>query len=226
MLLHGIPIVKAEAVVQQVRRREDIEVTVEQVRAAMKDDLGLRYRVAKTVPVQANQERCLVLRQQYAMAMLPLLQRGVRILNIDESWVHATNFTRMLWVPPQTPATMRAKPISYRISLIAALDTAGCIYYSLTQANTDQNVMLVFLMHLVGQLDLERPSWREDTVLLLDGARYHTGSAVREYLRKLELQVIWSAPYSYSTAPIERVFAVLKFGEINPDGKATGKKVR
>ena len=54
MLLHGIPIVKAEAVVQQVRRREDIEVTVEQVRAAMKDDLGLRYRVAKTVPVQAN----------------------------------------------------------------------------------------------------------------------------------------------------------------------------
>ena len=57
-----MPIVNAEAVVNQVRRREDIEVTVEQVRAAMKDDLGLRYRVAKTVPVQANQERCLVLR--------------------------------------------------------------------------------------------------------------------------------------------------------------------
>ena len=191
----------------------------------MRDELGLRYRVAKKVPVQANQERCLVLRQQYAMEMLPLLQRGARILNIDESWVHSTNFTRMLWVPAQTPTTMRARPISYRISLIAGLDTEGNIFYSLTQANTDSDVMMVFLLHLVEQLDLERPSWRDDTVLLLDGARYHTGSRVREFLRKLELQVIWSGPYSYSTAPIERVFGLLKFGELNPDGKATGKKV-
>ena len=60
---------------------------------------------------------------------------------------------------------------------------------------------------------------------MLDGARYHTGSQVRVYLRKLEVQVIWSGPYSYSTAPIEMVFASLKFGEINPDKKPTGKKV-
>ena len=130
-----------------------------------------------------------------------------------------------MWCPAQTPATMTAKPISYRISLIAALDTEGNIYYSLTQANTDQHVMMVFLQHLVEQLDQERPSWKEDCVILLDGARYHTGSRVREYLRKLELQVIWSGPYSYSTAPIEMVFGILKFGELNPEKKATGKKV-
>ena len=39
---------------------------------------------------------------------------------------------------------------------------------------------MIFLVHLVQQLDTERPSWRDDTVLLLDGARYHTGSKVRE----------------------------------------------
>jgi hypothetical protein len=44
-------------------------------------------------------------------------------------------------------------------------------------------------------------------------------------MRKLELQVIWSGPYSYSTAPIEMVFGNLKFGELNPDKKSTGKKV-
>jgi len=71
------------------------------------------------------------------------------------------------------------------------------------------------LIHLVNQLDQERSNWRDDTVLLLDGARYHTGSEVREYLRKLELTVIWSGPYSYSTAPIETVFAALKFGQLN-----------
>ena len=159
------------------------------------------------------------------MTMLELLQKGTRILNLDETWVHNTNYTRMMWCPPQTPATMATRPISYRISMIAALDTEGRIYYSLTQANTNSDVMMVFLQHLVEQLDLESPSWRDDCVLLLDGARYHTGSQVREYLQKLEVQVIWSGPYSYSTAPIEMVFAALKLGEINPDRKPSGKKV-
>ena len=191
----------------------------------MHDELGLGYRLAKKVPVQANEPRCLILRQQYAMTMLDLLRNRKRILNIDETWINDTNYTRMMWCPPQTPATMTTRPISYRISMIAALDTEGCIYYSLTQANTDSDVMMIFLQYLVNQLDLDRPSWRDETILLLDGAKYHTGSQVREYMRKLDLQIIWSGPYSYSTAPIETVFATLKFGELNPDRKGTGKKV-
>ena len=62
-------------------------------------------------------------------------------------------------------------------------------------------------------------------MLLLDGASYNKGSKVREYMRKLQIEVIWSAPYSYSTAAIETVFATLKFGELNPDKHPCGKKV-
>jgi len=99
MLERGVPIVNSEAVVQQVKSKEDIVVTISQVKTIMKDELGLGYRVAKKVPIQANMERCLVLRQQYATEMLLLLQRGAHILNVDESWVSSTNFTRMLWAP-------------------------------------------------------------------------------------------------------------------------------
>lgn len=98
----------------------------------MKDELGLGYRLSRKVPVQCNSERCLVLRQQYALEMIPLLRDGMRILNIDESWLNETNFTRKIWCPPQTPATITQRAISHRISLIAALDTEGCVYYSLT----------------------------------------------------------------------------------------------
>ena len=85
--------------------------------------------------------------------------------------------------------------------------------------------MLVFLFDLMKQLDKENPGWRDDTVFLLDGAKYHTGSEIRQYMRKLELEVIWSAPYSYTTAPIEMVFASLKNGELNAENRPTGKKV-
>ena len=40
----------------------------------------------------------------------------------------------------------------------------------------------------------------------------------------MELPIIFSAPYSYSTAPAESAFAALKFGELNPERLPTGKK--
>ena len=46
-----------------------------------------------------------------------------------------------------------------RISLILALDTESKIYYALTQANTDADVMTLFLVSLKRQLDVENPMW-------------------------------------------------------------------
>ena len=54
----------------------------------MRKDMRLGYRLAKTVPIQANIERCLVLRQQYALRMLPLLESGRRVINVDEAWLN------------------------------------------------------------------------------------------------------------------------------------------
>ena len=61
MLENNVTIVKAEMVVRLVREQEDTVVTAEQVKKVMKDDLGLAYRMTKKIPVQANQQRCLVL---------------------------------------------------------------------------------------------------------------------------------------------------------------------
>ena len=113
----------------------------------LRDDLGLGYRIAKKVPIQANSERCLVLRQQYALRMLTLLAGGVRILNVDESWLNETSFLRRIWCPAYAPATVTMKAVAPRLSLIAAVDTDGRTYFSLTQANTDQKVMLTILQY-------------------------------------------------------------------------------
>ena len=63
MLENSVSIVNAEMVVKQVRRKEDIEVTIKQVKTIMTDELGLGYWLTRKVPVQAYEARCLVLRQ-------------------------------------------------------------------------------------------------------------------------------------------------------------------
>ena len=106
--------------------------------------------------------------------MLPLLKSGRRVINIDESWLNETNFTRRMWCPSDGAGTVTQRTVIPRLALIAALDTEGRVYFTLTHANTDSNVMLVFLRHLMRQLDRESPNWAEETVFLFDGARYHT----------------------------------------------------
>ena len=102
------------------------------VRSVMRKDLHLGYKRAKTICIQANSERCLVLRQQYALRMLPLLESGRRIINVDESWLNNTRFSRKIWVPSDAPASITDKQVQPRISLIAALDTEGRIWCALT----------------------------------------------------------------------------------------------
>ena len=127
-------------------------------------------------------------------------------------------------MPSDAPSTFREKQVIPRISLILALDTEGRIWWSLTQANTDADVMTMFLRHLERRLDQETPGWQEDSIIQWDNAPYHSSTETKNELKKLGLKVIFSGPYSFSAAPIETLFSGLKFGELNPENHATGKR--
>mgnify|MGYP004023725743 CR=1 FL=1 len=102
------------------------------VNKVLRKELGLGYRLAKSVPVQSNSERCLVLRQQFALKILPLLRKGRRIINVDESWLNQSRFVRRMWVPADGAGTFTDKQVQPRISLLVALDTDGRIWCALT----------------------------------------------------------------------------------------------
>ena len=73
---------------RQINEETDLDVSNREVRTALKYELNYSYRRATEVPVQSNTVRCLVMRQQYAVRMLELLSRGVRVINVDESWLN------------------------------------------------------------------------------------------------------------------------------------------
>ena len=122
-----------------------MEVKSYEVQRVLKHDLGFSYRRAKLVSVQSNSVRCRVMRQQYALKMMELLRDGKRILNVDESWLNEVSFQRKIWFPKDRPSTVTRQAVAPRVSLIAAMDTEGRVWFSLSHANTDQKIMLVFL---------------------------------------------------------------------------------
>jgi hypothetical protein len=61
-------------------------------------------------------------------------------------------------------------------------------------------------------------------VILIDGAAYHRTADVRVLLKRLNVDYIVSAPYSYDTAPVELYFSYFKRLDLNPTKESTGKK--
>ena len=152
----------------------------------------------------------------YAKKMLALLEQGARVINIDETWLPHLDFRNKKWRQRGEENSMSSKPLSHRVNIIAALDTNGRLYLSLTQFNTDSNVMLMFLSRLAKVLTEESKDWRSNTYFLLDNASYHRSKEVRQHLLNLGVRTILSGQYAYAAAPVELFFNYLKQGNFNP----------
>ena len=72
---------------QQINKKVDIPFKLHEVKASFVNDFNLRYKKVRKKGLQTNSSRCLVLRQQYAYVMLDLLQKGKRVINVDETWI-------------------------------------------------------------------------------------------------------------------------------------------
>jgi len=111
--------------------------------------LGMRYKRVHSVSWTANQPKNLILRQQFANALLKLDWHSKTIINIDETWLGMSDFRRMKWTFTDRPDSVRKKQVQPRISMITGLDTEGSLFISLLQANSNSSVMEMFFTHLL-----------------------------------------------------------------------------
>ena len=146
-------------VIQEVKESYDIEASNRQTRQVLRNDCNLSFIKAKKLSVGTNTEKSRVLRQQYALRMLPLLESKTRIINIDETWLNESSFVRKAWAPRNGLGNVRLNTVTPRLSMIAALDTDGRVWFSLSHSNTDSNVIMTFLRNLQQTLEIETPGW-------------------------------------------------------------------
>ena len=63
----------------------NIEAKLSLIRSVMKEDLGMKYKRIKSISNQGNSPRNLVLRQQFSLKYINLLNQGKTIINVDET---------------------------------------------------------------------------------------------------------------------------------------------
>ena len=108
--------------------------------------------------------------------------------------------------------------------MIVGVDTLGNIYLSLTQSNSNSQIMDIFFRYLDQLLEKERKNWKKNTVIILDNAPYHNSSATLKTFESLKLPIMFTGPHSYDASPYELFFAQFKSVDINPRHLPMGKK--
>ena len=110
----------------------------------MKNELNLSFLKTKKLLYHSNSDKVKIQRQQFAMELVRLIEQEKRIINIDETWINESNFTRKVWGRKDGRGNARFCSITPRISMIAALDFNGKVWYSLSHATTDSDVIALF----------------------------------------------------------------------------------
>ena len=99
---------------------------------------GMKYRKVKHVPLGANTDRNMILRQRWVMAVINKDHKFRVYLNIDETWLGMSDFRRMKWQAPGTTNSIAAFQMAPRVTMLVAADSLGNIYFALSQSNSNQ----------------------------------------------------------------------------------------
>ena len=75
------------------------------------------------------------------------------MLNLDETWINDTSHQRKKWREHGTTNSVLSHIVNPRLSVIAALDNYGDVYMAITQVNTNDKVMAMFISHLAQKLN-------------------------------------------------------------------------
>ena len=123
--------------------------------------------------------------------------------------------------PTREPDAAGARPSAGKLlAIIGGVVTLLTIVFSVTIFGHHKT----YRTYRAQTLDAEDRDWRNNTILVLDGASYHRGSETTKALAALKVPTMISGPYGYDAAPAEKLFALLKRGDLNPDCIKTGKR--
>ena len=118
--------------------------------------------------------------------MLHIYSQDKIVVNIDESWIDSSDYRRRRWVPKGEDNSLAARTLGHKVNIIVAVSSEGHVWLSLTQCNTDENVMMMFLSRLSAVFASEfKGSWRDKLIILMDGASYHRSTETRACINHL-----------------------------------------
>jgi transposase len=101
------------------------------------------------------------------------------------------------------------------INIIAAISSKGEAYFTINNGITNSFTIMNFMVKLIEHLDFLDNNWRNNSIIMLDNARYHKSKLMINLFTRMKIPVMFLGPYHYKMAPVEMFFAFIKNRDLN-----------
>ena len=204
------PFFSAKGLALDVESQLGVKVSQPRIVSSLKSIFKMSYRKVSFQPTSANKVINRILRQGFIQRLLEVYETGSEVLNIDQSSFSLSDSRARGWLPKNDSCNVTGEKLKHRISLIACVSSLGRICFAMTWGTVNSEVMKVFFDALFHELSQRNSDWKQKTVILIDNAPWHRSKATRSYLDEKGIQLMFTAPYSFSHCPVELLFARLK----------------
>jgi len=126
-----------ESIHDTIQTQHQLKVKPKEVHHVLKHEMEMSFKKIVPISIHGNSAKNLVLRQQFALQFLEVLQSKKVILNLDETWLGMMDFRRRKWRPKGSTNSVPQLPLAPRITMILGLDNYGRVYVSLLQQNSN-----------------------------------------------------------------------------------------
>ena len=92
----------------------------------------------------------------------------------------------------------------------------GELFYAVNHGNNNRYTIWNFVLSLALQLAAKDLEWRDHFVIQLDNVPFHHSHYFLEKVKTFGVPILFSGPYSYDGAAVEKAFACIKAHDLNP----------
>jgi hypothetical protein len=96
------------------------------------------------------------------------------------------------------------------VNIIAAISNMGDFFYTINFGMTNTEKFWYFLLKLITHLSSQDIHWRNNTIFMIDNARYHRSKAAMGNYKRFRIPIMLLGPYQFGMAPIEMMFSFIK----------------
>lgn len=201
----------AAAIAEVVNQRARFPVTPQLVRRILKRKLNMRYRKVQPQQSYVNKRQNIESRHNFAVELLEDLEKGLSIINIDESSYNSRGKNRHQWTFADPYAQMHTAYDRFEnITLVVAISQHGQSWYHFVQGSHDAIGFALFIERLVADLDVREPGWRSRYVILLDNSSVHQKALQMERVLRLSAPLKFTGKASFYCMPVENYFWLQK----------------
>ena len=125
------------------------------------------------------------------------------VISIDEASFEINMSPIYGWSPKGKPVYSSSKKSDRkRVSLLSAISNKKTIYYELHEGTINSAIFLNFIKQLNKRC--------RNKVFLMDNCSIHRANIVKDHMKGLTNRIIYNAPYSPETNPIEQSYSQIK----------------